>query len=105
MFNYIPIKSTNISIKYTNFCKTNRNAPLYVKFEVLEKCVSTALTYAFETWGNHLNSVELCYRSGLKTALNVRQNLDNEIIYIETGKCPYAFQIKKGSAEILVIHE
>ena len=67
-----------------------------MKLEVLEKCVSTALTYVCETWGNHLNNVELCYRSGLKTALNVRQNLNNEIVYIETGKCPLRIQIKKA---------
>ena len=42
---YINKKRPNVSIKFTNFCKTNRNAPLYVKLEVLEKCVSSALTY------------------------------------------------------------
>ena len=33
---YINKKSANVSIKFTNFCKTNRNAPLYVKLEVQE---------------------------------------------------------------------
>ena len=34
---YINKKRANVSIKYTNFCKTNRNAPFFVKLEVLEK--------------------------------------------------------------------
>ena len=85
-----------MSIKFTNFCKTNRNAPLYVKLEVLDKCVSSALIYGCETWGNCLKDVELCYRSGLKTALNVRVNLNNEIVYIEAGKWPLCAQIKRA---------
>ena len=38
----------------------------------------------------------MCYRSGLKTTLNVRQNLNNEIVYIESGKWPLCPRIKKA---------
>ena len=99
---YINKKRANVSIKFTNSCKTNRNAPLYVKLEVLEKCVSSALTYACETWGSHINEVELCHRSGLKTALKVRQNLNNEIVYIETGKWAPCSQIKKAQLKFWI---
>lgn len=50
--------------------------------------VSSALTYGCETWGSYMNEAELCYCSDLKTALNVSQNLNNEIVCIETGKWP-----------------
>ena len=55
-----------------------------------------------ETWGSHINEVELCHRSGLKTALNVRQNLNNEIVYIETGKWPLCSQIKKAQLKFWI---
>ena len=85
---YVDKKRANVSIKFTNFCKKNRNAPLHVKLDVLDTCVTSALTYGCETWGRYVNEAELCYRSGLKTALNVRQNVNNEIVYIESGKWP-----------------
>ena len=85
-----------ISIKYTNFCKTNRNAPLLAKLEVLDKCVYSALIHGCETWGKFNNDIKLCYRSGLKTALNVRQNINDEIVYIEFWKWPLSARIKKS---------
>ena len=42
-----------------------------------------------------MNESELCYRSGLKTALSVRQNVNNEIVYIESGKWPLPSRVKK----------
>ena len=74
----------SVSIKYTNFRKTNKNALLYAKLEVLDKCVTSAIIYGCETWGKCTSDVELCYRSGLKTALNVRQNLNEK-----PGNGPY----------------
>ena len=83
---YVSHKRANVSIKYTKFCKTNRNAPLNVKLDVLDKCVTSALTYGCEMWGRYVNEVEVCYRSGLKVALNVRENVNNDIVYIESRK-------------------
>ena len=99
---YVDKKRANVSVKYTNFCKTNRNAPLHVKLDVLDTCVSTALTYGCETWGSHCNEAELCYRTGLKTALNVRQCLNNEIVYIESGKWPLCPRIKKAQLKFWI---
>jgi hypothetical protein len=93
---FVDKKRANVSVKYTNFCKVNRNAPLHAKLDVLDMCVSSALTYGCETWGSNVNDTELCYRSGLKTALNVRQNLNNDIVYIETGRWPLYARIKKA---------
>lgn len=91
---FIDRKNGNVSVKFTNFCKTNKNAPLHVKLEVLDKCAKASLIYACETWGRNVNDVERCYRAGLKTGLNVRQNLNNEIVHIESGKMPLKARIK-----------
>ena len=81
-------RRANISIKYTHFCKANTNAPLTVKLDLLDTCISTSITFACETWGSNVSEAELCYRSGIKVALNVRENTNNEIVYIESGKYP-----------------
>ena len=41
-----------------------------------------------ETWVD-VGDVEPCYHSGLKTALNVCVDLNDEIVYIESGKWPH----------------
>ena len=38
---FVVQRRSNISIKYSNFCKKNRNAPLCVKLNVLDICVSS----------------------------------------------------------------
>ena len=91
---YVEKKSANVTVKFTNFCKTNHNAPFYVKLDVLDKCVTTSLLYGCETWANCITDVEQPYRSGLKTALNVRQNLNNEIVHVETGRFPLSGKVK-----------
>ena len=92
---FIDKKRPNISIKFSNFCQVNRNASLFVKMQTLDLCVSTAITYACETWGSNINEAELCYRAGLKCALSIRENINNEIIYLESGRFPLACRIKK----------
>ena len=92
---YVERKSGNVSVKSTNFCKSNKNAPLHVKLDILDKCVAASIIYGCETWGVNVNDAERCYRAGLKTAMNVRQNLSNEIVHIETGKWPLNVHIKR----------
>ena len=53
-------------VNFPNFCRTYRKARLHVKLDVLEKCVSSALIYACETWDRFLIDLELPYRAGLK---------------------------------------
>ena len=50
----------------------------------------------FSTWGRCCYEADMCHRIGLKTALNVRQCLNNEIVYIEAGKWPLHSRIKKS---------
>ena len=88
-------KRSNISIKFTNFCKVNRNAPLNVKLDVL----ASSVTYASETWGSYSKEADLCYRSGLKAALSVRQNTNNEIVFIESGKFPLHCRVQKSQVK------
>ena len=91
---YVEKKSANVTVKFTNFCRTNNNAPLHVKLDVLDKCVTSSLLYGCETWANCSADVEQPYRSGLKIALNVRLNLNNEIVHVETGKFPLCSKVK-----------
>ena len=85
---FIHVKRPNISVKFSNFCKTNRNAPLDVKLKVLDTCVASALMYGSETWGNFSKEADAAYRRGLKIALGVRDSTNTEIVHIETGKFP-----------------
>ena len=92
---YIAHKRSNVSIKFPNFCTVHRNAPLSAKLEVLDCCVSSSLTYAAETWGNECKAADLSYKVGIRTALSVRQNTNNEIIFIESDRYPLNFRVKK----------
>ena len=65
-----------------------------MKLDVLDKCALPVLLYACEVWGSKYHDVESIYRSGIKTALSVRQTFNNEICYIEAGKHPLECRIK-----------
>ena len=93
---FIERKSGNVSVKFTNFCKVNKNAPLHVKLDVLDTCVRSSLIYGCETWGTNTSEAERCFRAGLKTALNVRQNMNNEIVHIETGRWLLSVRVKSS---------
>ena len=51
-------------------------------------CAKASLIYGCKTWGANVNDVKRCYRAGLETGLDVRQNLNNEIVQIKSGKLP-----------------
>ena len=55
---YLANKRANVIIKYSNFCRVNRDAPLSAKLEVLDKCVSSSLLYSSETLGNNLHDID-----------------------------------------------
>ena len=57
--------------------------------------MTASVVYGCETWGTHVDDAERSYRAGLKTAMNVRQNLNNEIVHIETGRWPLRVLIKR----------
>ena len=89
VISHISSKRPNLTIKYNNFCKKNFLAPLHIKKMVLDTCVNASLVYGCESWGNYLvPTIDSCYRQGLKTALSIRQSINNEITYIESGSSP-----------------
>ena len=92
---FIREKRSNVLIKFTNFCSKNFLAPLSVKLGVLDTCVASSMLYASETWMNYGKEVEVIYRNGLRTALGLRTNVNNEIIYTESGKYPLKCRILK----------
>ena len=54
------------------------------------------LVYGCESWGNHLvPAIDSCFRQGLKTALSIRQSMNNEITYIESGRFPLSIRVRK----------
>ena len=65
-----------------------------MKLDVLDTCAKASLIYGCETWGNNMNDAERSFTVGLKTALNVWQNLNNEVVHIETGRWPLRIRVK-----------
>ena len=73
-------------IKYFNFLKSNKLAPVSIKLKVLETCVMSSLLYNCETFGEHIpKELEQYYMKMIKSALGVRSNTVNDIVLIETG--------------------
>ena len=92
---YIDEKRTELTIKYSNFCKKHFLAPLSIKLQVLHSCVCSSLVYGAETWGDVINQeLESLYRQGIKCALSIRNNTNNEIVYLESGLYPLSIRIK-----------
>ena len=76
-------------IKYYNFIRSNRLAPLSVKFKVLKACVVSSLLYNCETFGYEMpKDLESEYYKLIKCSLNVRQNTPNLLTLIESGLLP-----------------
>ena len=93
---YVEQKRANVTIKFNNFLRKNFLAPLAIKLNVLDVCVTTSLTYGCETWGTALvNSIEVAYRQGLKRALSIRETVNTEIVYIEANRTPLSIRIAK----------
>ena len=89
-------KRSSLTIKFGNFCRKNFLAPLETKLNVLNTCVSSSITYGCEVWGSsNVPKLESLYRQGLKTALSIRNNINNEIVYIEAGVGPLQIKLSK----------
>ena len=79
----IDAKRSSVTIKFGNFCRKNFLAPLDVKLNVLNTCASASLTYGCKVWGGaKIPKLEALYRQGLKTALSVSNNVNNEACII-----------------------
>ena len=78
---YVGLKRANVTIKFNNFLRKNFLAPLSIKLNVLDVCVTSSLIYGCESWGSaSINSIEVAYRLGLKRALSVRETVNTEIV-------------------------
>ena len=76
-------------IKFYNFLRSNRSAPLSVKFKVLKACVMSSLLYNCESFGNNIpKDLENQYYKLIKSTLGVRQSTPNLIVLIESGLLP-----------------
>ena len=76
-------------IKFFNFIRTNRIAPAVVKLKVLSSCVLSTLLYNCETFGPELpKHLDKLYIKLIKSAMNVRPNVPDEIVLIESGLLP-----------------
>ena len=53
------------------------------------------LIYGAETWTDYGTEVEVIYTSGLRTALGIRTNINNEIVYIESNRFPLKCRIER----------
>ena len=79
-------RSKSLNKFFAFLCK-NYNAPLYIKEKVLESCVTSALLYNCESWGNaNLPGLEIQHRKALKSMLGIRNTVCNEFPYVELGK-------------------
>ena len=76
-------------IKFYNFVRSNKVAPLLIKLKVLKSCVLSNLLYNCETFGKDIpKQLDIYYFKLLKTALGVRKNVPNDIVLIECGFLP-----------------
>ena len=76
-------------IKFYNFIRSNKSAPIQIKLKVLKSCVMSSLLYNCETFGNSIpKGLESAYCKMLKCCLDVRCNVPNHIAFVETGFLP-----------------
>ena len=76
-------------IKYYNFLRSNRLAPLSVKFTVLKACVMLSLLHNCETFSYSIpQDLENQYHKLIKCTLGVRQSTPNLLVLIESGLLP-----------------
>ena len=76
-------------IKFFNFIKSNRIAPVSVQLKVLKSCVMTTLLYNCEAFGPMLpDGLEEVYHKMLRAAMGVRTNCPILLLQIESGFLP-----------------
>ena len=76
-------------VKFFNFCRENKLAPVGIKIKVLKACVVNSLLYNCETFGNKVpDGIVTLYHKLIRCALNVRTNTPTLLLYIEAGLLP-----------------
>ncbi len=75
-------------IKFFNFCRENKLAPVSVRIKALTACVMSLL-HNCEAFGDRLpKTLAKAYNQLIRAALQVRPNTPNLIVYIESGLLP-----------------
>ena len=83
-------------IKFFNFVRNNKFAPIAIKLKVLTACVTSTLLYNCETFGNMLPpGIEKLYFKLIKSASNVRPGTPNLLVLIESGLLPLQALVRK----------
>ena len=76
-------------VKFFNFCKENKLAPLSVRLDALRACVTSSILYNCETFGDKVpKDLETIYHKLIRAALRVRTNTPVLLMYIESGLLP-----------------
>ena len=76
-------------LKFLNFCRENKLAPVGIKIKVLKVCFVNNLLYNCETFGDKLpDGLVTIYNKLIKCALNIRSNTSTFLLYIEAGLLP-----------------
>ena len=77
------------AIKFFNFCRENKLAPISVKIKILKSCVMSSLLYNCETFGNKIpKNLESLYGKLIRCVLQVRANTPLYLLYVESGLLP-----------------
>ena len=76
-------------IKYYNFLRANKLAPLSVKLKVLKACVINSLLFNCETFGDNIpKDLEKTYNKLLRCTFNVRVNTPILTLFVESVFLP-----------------
>ena len=76
-------------IKFYNFLRSNKLAPLSVKIKVLKACVVNSVLHNCETFGGNIpEGLEKSYNKLLRCTFGVRSNTPTLTLYIESGFLP-----------------
>ena len=76
-------------IKFFNFCRENKLAPVSVRLKTLRACVMSSLLYNCVAFGNKLpRRLETTYNKLIRAALQNRNTTPSLVLYVESGLLP-----------------
>ena len=76
-------------IKFYNFLRSNRRAPLSIKLKVSKACVVSSVMHNSEAFGNKIpKDLETQYYKLIKSTLGVCRSTPNLIVLIQSGLLP-----------------
>ena len=83
-------------IKFFNYVRSNKLAPVSVKLKVLKSCVMSALLYNCEAFGQKIpEGLDQLYYKMIRAALGVRSNVSNLTLLVESGCLPLECIIRR----------